>query len=523
MDKEGFVVTPLDEHNAALLNKVHPLKPKDPVAAPLYNLVVLGAGAGGLVSAAQAAKRGAKVALVEMHLLGGDCLNIGCVPSKALLSCAKVAHQTTKKYAAKYGVDAKQDSVVDFGAVMTRMRQIRAEIASNDSYKRFRDTLGVDVFIGRGEFTSANTLRVNGQTLKFCKAVVATGARAFVPPIPGLKTVGYHTNNTLFNLTTLPKRFGVIGAGPIGVEMAQAFQRFGSQVSVFEAFPQPLGREDPDAAKILLDALEGEGIKFFTNVNFTDIRHVDEGGRTCIQLSYQIGKDKSSALHVAVVDELLVSTGRRANVQGIGLEKAKVDFSRFGVQVNDYLQTSNPNIYSVGDVCLVEKFTHMAGESAQYVVRNALLGEKNKYSSVAIPWVTYTDPEVAHVGKYERDCKDGCDTFTLPLQHFDRCITDGKRQGFVRIHTAKGSDKILGATIVGSTAGELISFYTLAIQNNIGAKAVSAIIAPYPTVSEVMKYTANQWNIKGWGGWEGLKATHTPTMQTMLKDSSAAL
>jgi len=506
-------MAPLDVHNQALLDKVHPFKHVNPKPAPMYNLVVVGAGAGGLVTAAQAAKRGAKVALIEKELLGGDCLNIGCVPSKALLACAKHAHMATHSHCKSYGINIKggdASTSVDFSHVMTRMRKLRAEIASNDSVKRFQG-LGVDVFIGCGKFVGPHKVTVNSKIELNCKkACIATGASAFVPPIPGLADVPYRTNQTIFNLTSLPKVRVGVGAGPIGCEMAQAFRRFGSEVHVLEAMPQPLAREDPDAAALLLAALKADGIRFQSGIKFDAIEKTD-GGRICCRFTNDGGS------HSIACDELLVATGRRANVNGVGLEAAGVKFTRHGVTIDDCLATSNPDIFAVGDVCLREKFTHMAGETGLMVCQNALFGGKETFSSRTIPWVTYTQPEIAHVGCYERDLEGSkFHTFTLKSDHFDRCITDGCGPGFVRIHTRRDTDEILGATIVGDQAGEMISLFTLAMHAKIGAKKVSQMIAPYPTQSETSKYTCNQYNIRSWGGWDGLKKTHTPAMKAAL-------
>lgn len=511
-------IAPLDTHNASLLDKTHPKDYVNPTPASLYNLVVIGAGAGGLVSAAQAAKRGAKVALIEMELMGGDCLNIGCVPSKALLACAKRAKFASKAYAAGYGVHVDGTSV-DFTKIMSRMREIRAEIASNDSVQRFKG-LGVDVFIGRGSFTGPNEVTVTSRggkaVLSFKKAVVATGGRAFVPPIKGIEDVPYVTNKTLFNLTTLPRSMAIIGGGPIGCEMAQAFARFGTKVVVLERGPQVLSREDPDAARILIDALREDGVAFESNTAISSVAR--DGAHTVVCFDQKNEKTGSSTSRQLKCEVLLVASGRVPNVDGVGLDKVKVEYSRHGVKVDEYLRTTNPNVYAVGDVCLRHKFTHMAGETGVMVCKNALFDGKENYMDRVIPWVTYTQPEVAHVGKYERDLEDGTYlTFTLPFHHNDRCIAEGERTGFVRIHTRRDTDEILGATIVSDEAGEMISTFTLAMHAKIGAKKVAEIIAPYPTRSEIMKYTCNQFNIRSWGGWEGLKKSHAPIAAKALE------
>ena len=408
-EKEAFEaghLAPLDSHNAELLNKTHPYKYVNPEPKDLYNLVVIGAGAGGLVTAAQAAKRGAKVALIEKELMGGDCLNIGCVPSKALLACAKRA--AAARHSSKYGVNIKggDSSIsVDFPCIMKRMRELRAGIATNDSVQRFTK-LGVDVFIGTGEFSEEKkTILVNGKTkLRYVNACIATGGRAYVPNIEGIDKVPYVTNKTLFNLSEVPRRLAIIGGGPIGCEMAQAFARFGSKVVVFEKHPQPLRREDPDAAKILIEAMEKDGIVFRPNTIFRGVSRVEKKDEITIFHS----DTKTKKEEETKCDILLIATGRAPNVDGIGLERVNVKFDRrHGVEVDDFLRTSNPDIYAVGDVCLAEKFTHMAGETGVMVCKNAVFGGQEKYSDRVIPWVTYTQPEIAHVGKYESDLKSG--------------------------------------------------------------------------------------------------------------------
>ena len=339
---------PLDEANSKLLAQVHPLTHINPQPQAVYNMVVLGAGAGGLVTAAQCAKRGAKVALVECNLLGGDCLNSGCVPSKALISCAKHIKYARQKVSSTFGIRIKGgDSAieVDFAAIMARMRRLRADIAAADSVTRFRDSLGVDVFIGRGKFVGNGQLRVeaNGQdpvTLKFKKACIASGGKPFVPDIEGLAQVPYYTNETIFNLTQLPARIGVIGTGPIGCELAQAFTYFGSKVTVFGRSPQPLRREDPEAAQVLLAQLRKDGVDFVTGVTYDRVSKSGSGQEVTVHYS-----TKERGAETAVVDVLLVAAGRAPNVDGQGFESVGVEFDRHGVKVDDFLQTKNPNMY----------------------------------------------------------------------------------------------------------------------------------------------------------------------------------
>eukprot|EP00753_Platysulcus_tardus_P010728 PLAT300.1.p1 GENE.PLAT300.1~~PLAT300.1.p1 ORF type:complete len:683 (+),score=331.18 PLAT300.1:33-2051(+) len=488
---EELEVSPLDDYNVKLLDAVHPTGWVDPEPKGRYNLVVIGAGAGGLVTSSGAAGVGARVALIEEALLGGDCLNIGCVPSKALLRCARAAHDA--RNGAEFGVHIDGEVRVDFGAVMERMRRLRSSIAPHDSAKRF-SKLGVDVFIGRGKFTGRNTVEVNGKTLTFAKAVIATGAAAAVPPIEGLSDVHFLTNATLFNLTELPPRFGVIGTGAIGCEMAQAFQRFGSDVTVFARGSRILSKEDPEASAIVEDSLRDDGVTFKFGCMYKRISQPDGPGTPIsVLLESKDGEDEE-----IVVDALLIATGRKPNVTGMGLEEAGVEFTEHhGVKVTDMLQTTNKNIFAVGDVCTGYKFTHVADFMARSVIRNALFLRTEKFSKLLIPWATYTEPELAHVGLYPRDLEERgipYRTFTRRFEDVDRTILEGDTAGFVRVYTKGTSDTILGATIVGGHAGDMISELTLAMQTGTGLRRISAVIHPYPTAAEAICQLGGLYN-----------------------------
>jgi pyruvate/2-oxoglutarate dehydrogenase complex dihydrolipoamide dehydrogenase (E3) component len=490
VDLDGIGVAPLDEHNARLLDNVHPKKWQDPEPKPAYNLVVIGAGAGGLVSAAGAAGVGARVALVESHLLGGDCLNVGCVPSKALLRCAKAA--AAVRDAGRFGVNISGDVSVDFGYVMERMRRLRAEISPADSAERYTDQLGVDLFMGRGAFTGRNSIEVNGKTLTFAKAVIATGGTAAVPNIPGLDAVPYLTNGTVFNLTELPKRLGVIGAGPIGLELAQAFQRLGAQVTVFSRSEKIMPKEDPEAALLVKEAMQNDGVHFAFNSSYKRIEGQGDTGPVRV-VCEAAGKEK-----IMEFDALLIATGRKPAVSGLGLDRAGVEYdARKGVTVNDKLQTTNPDIFAVGDVASRYQFTHMADFMARLVVKNALFFGRDKVSDLLVPWATYTDPEVAHVGLYEKDLDDRNIPYSVVTREFkdvDRSIVDGADRGFVKILLAKGKDKILGATIVGDHAGDLISEISVAIQGGMGLSRLAGVIHPYPTTAEAIRQCGDAYN-----------------------------
>jgi pyruvate/2-oxoglutarate dehydrogenase complex dihydrolipoamide dehydrogenase (E3) component len=477
---------PLDEHNKQLQANVHPIDWRNPSPTGRYNLVVIGAGTAGLVTAAGAAGLGAKVALIERGLMGGDCLNVGCVPSKALISAARLA--AAVREASQFGIHA-DPSTVDFAQVMRRMRRLRASISPHDSAQRFRE-LGVDVYFGQGTFTGSNTVEVGGQTLAFKKAIIATGARAAELPISGLKEVGYLTNESLFSLTELPRRLLVIGGGPIGSEMAQAFARFGAQVTQIEMGPHILGREETDAALIVQASMRRDGVHFVLNAK---VIRVEREGSDKVLVVDQQGEEKR-----IVGDEILVGIGRTPNLDGLGLESVGVkSHPQRGIEVNDHLRTTNPNIFAAGDACSQYKFTHAADFLARIVIQNALFMGRSKASALLIPWCTYTSPEIAHVGIFPgQAAQDGIElsSYTQPLAGVDRAILDSETEGFVRVHCAKGSDKILGATIVASHAGDMIGEIVMAMKHRIGLKKIASVIHPYPTRAEAIRKLGDQYN-----------------------------
>ncbi len=478
---------PRDEHNQALERNVHPRGWGNPTPAGRYNLVVIGAGTAGLVTAAGAAGLGAKVALIERELMGGDCLNVGCVPSKSLISAARVARSA--KNAGEFGVNVPAGLTVDFPQVMERMRRLRASISPNDSAERFQ-TLGVDVFLGQGEFLSSDTIQVGGQKLQFKKAVIATGARAAAPPIPGLDQIEYLTNETVFSLTELPRRLGILGAGPVGCEMAQAFANLGSEVILVKTEHGILPREDPDAANIVEASLKRDGVRILSGGR--NVRVSPAGDQI------RIAVHSPETQYEALVDQLLVAVGRAPNVENLGLEAAGVRYdSKIGVHVNDRLQTSNSRIFAAGDVCSQYKFTHAADFMARIVIGNALFFGRSKLSALTIPWCTYTSPELAHVGLTEAEAENrgiAIDTYTQQLAEVDRAILEGETEGFVRIHTAQGKDKILGATIVAANAGDMIGEVSLAMTHGLGLKKIAAAIHPYPTQAEAIRKIGDQYN-----------------------------
>jgi len=485
---EPIEIRPADVHNRELVANVHPADWPNPAPRNPYNLVVIGAGSAGLISAAVAAGLGARVALVERYLMGGDCLNLGCVPSKSLIRAARMIAEARRAQAC--GLIAPAPIEVDFGAVMERVRRIRAQISREDSARRYRDELDVDVFLGNARFSGPNSVEVDAARLAFKKAIVATGSRAAIPAIEGLEAAGYLTHETVFELTELPRRLGVIGAGPIGAELAQAFRRLGSEVAIFESAAQILPREDADAARIVQEQFEREGIASWLGCTLRRVEPLASAKR--IQLSGADGVPAS-----VDVDAILVAAGRIPNVEAANLEAAGVGFDpRRGVHVNDYLQTRNRDIYAVGDVAMDWKFTHAADAAAKLAVQNALFLRTRKLGSLVMPWCTYTDPEVAHVGLYERQATDrgiAVTTFQVPLREVNRAVTDGEDAGFVKVHVRKGSDRILGATIVASHAGEMVSEVGLAMTNGLGLGAISATIHPYPTQAEALKRAATAY------------------------------
>jgi len=482
------LILPQDDHNQRLVNNVHPIAWRNPEPALCYNLVVIGAGTAGLVAAAGAAGLGAKVALIERHLMGGDCLNVGCVPSKGLIRASRAAHEV--KTAGEFGITCGAGAAIDFGRAMERMRRIRAGISSHDSFERFSKELGIDVFLGSGAFIGPDRIEVDGLRLRFKKAAICAGARAAAPPIPGIEETGYLTNENVFWLTELPKRLLVIGGGPIGCELSQAFARMGSEVTILETANHLLMREDADAAEIVQQAMLRDGVKLALNAKI--LKTEKRGADKIITI------EQNGTLLELVGDEILVGVGRAPNVNGLGLEAAGIAFDpRSGVMVNDMLQTSNPRVYAAGDICFPYKFTHTADALARIVIANALFKGRQKTSSLVVPWCTYTDPEVAHVGMYEKDARDkGIDvtTLTMPLGDIDRALLDGETEGFARVHLKKGSDKILGATVVARHAGEMINELSLAITAGLGLSAIGKTIHPYPTQAEAIKRLADVYN-----------------------------
>ena len=478
---------------------------RNPRPARKYNLVILGGGPAGVLTARAAAALGAKVVLIERNLLGGTCLNTGCIPSKTIIRTSRL--YADMRNAEALGAHAPKAITVDFAAAMARMRRIRARLSrevSADSLK----AAGIDVYFGAARFVGPSTVAVAGETLRFKKALVATGARPLIPSIPGLIEAGYLTHETVFDLTECPRRLLVVGGGPLGCELAQAFCRFGSQVTIVQKEPMFLSQEERDAAQILSEALARDGIDVRLNTEALRVRK--QGNEKLVDL---VSDDYSNTV---AVDQILVASGRAPNVEGMGLENAGVHYDLdAGVRINDFLQTTNSKIYAAGDVCLEHKFMHIEDASARIVVRNALFWGRERVSALTIPWCTYTDPEIAHVGMYVREAiRRGIPvkTFTVPMHDVDRAVADGEEEGFVKIHVKEGTDKIIGATVVARHAGEIINNVSLAICSRIGLSGLVRVIYPYPTQAAAIKMASDsynmtrltsmrRWILKSWLAW----------------------
>ncbi len=458
------------------------------------NLIVIGAGAGGLVSSYIAAAVKAKVTLVEPHKMGGDCLNYGCVPSKALIKSAKLAHEM--QHGAQYGLS---DTVPTFSfkAVMQRVQAVVAAIAPHDSVARYTG-LGVEVLQGYAKITNPWTVEItlNGgrtQTLTTRAIVIATGARPFVPDLPGLEDVGFVTSDTLWDafaqLDAVPKRLVVLGGGPIGCELAQSFQRLGAQVTQVEMGPRIMAREDEEVSALAQTALQADGVQVLTH---HQALRCEQAGDTKVLVVTHQGAERRIEF-----DALLCAVGRVARLTGYGLEELGIEAQRT-VPTNEYLQTLFPNIYAVGDVAGPYQLTHVAAHQAWYAAVNALFGDFKRFKAdySVIPWATFIDPEVARVGLNEQEAKEKNIAFEVTkygLDDLDRAIADSEAHGFVKVLTVPGKDKILGVTIVGTHAGDLLAEYVLAMKHGLGLNKILGTIHTYPTLAEANKYAAGEW------------------------------
>ena len=450
------------------------------------NLIVIGAGSAGLVSAYIAAAVKAKVTLIEKHRMGGDCLNTGCVPSKAILRSAKLLDHARRSR--EFGI-AELTPKFAFGDVMKRVHEVIAAIEPHDSVERYTE-LGVDCVQGEARLVDPWTVEVNGQRITAPSIIIATGARPFVPPIPGLEDTGYLTSDTVWELTECPKRLVVLGGGPIGSELTQAFARLGAQVTQVEMMDRLVGKEDPEVSELLAKRLREEGVDVRLKTRATAVEVV--GGEKQLVCEGPDGSEQRIPF-----DEILVAVGRAARLDGFGLKELGIAHGRT-VQVNEYLQATFPNIYACGDVAGPYQFTHTASHMAWYCAVNALFGrfKKFKVDYSVVPWATFTEPEIATVGLNELAAKEqGVDyeVTTYGIDDLDRAIADGEAHGFVKVLTVPGKDKILGVTIVGEHAGDLLAEYVLAMKHGLGLNKILGTIHIYPTLAEANKFVAGNW------------------------------
>ncbi|MBA6419332.1 FAD-dependent oxidoreductase [Pseudomonas sp. 5Ae-yellow] len=453
------------------------------------NLVVIGAGSGGLVSAYIAAAVKAEVSLIEKHAMGGDCLNTGCVPSKALIRSARLAAEV--KRAATLGY-TNASATVDFARVMDRVQRVITEIEPHDSPDRYRD-LGVDVIQGAARITSPWSVEVDGRTLTTRNIIIAAGGRPVMPPIPGLDTVPAYTSDTLWGLREQPKRLLVLGGGPIGCELAQAFQRLGSQVIQIEQGERLLANEDSDASELVSLAMRSEGVDLRLGHKAERFEQTDQGA---VMHARQLDTDELVSISF---DAVLVAVGRKANTQGYGVEELGLKLRDNGtLETNEYLATRFPNIFAVGDVTGPYQFTHAAAHQAWFAAVNALFGsfKRFKVDYRVLPHVTFTEPEVARVGLSEAEAEEqeiAVEVTRYGIEDLDRAIADEAAEGYVKVLTTPGKDRILGVTIVGAHAGELIAEYVLAMKQNLGLNKVLGTVHSYPTFAEANKYAAGEW------------------------------
>lgn len=476
---------PVDRNDADLIRGAHPPHWKNPEPDGRYNLVVIGAGPAGLTAARDAASLGAKVALIERGLIGGACVNVGGVSSKTIIRTARL--YADMRDAESFGGHPPKPIRVDFERAMMRMRQIRQRISRAESAADLVGH-GIDLYFGEARFGGPDTVLVDGKTLHFTKALVATGAHASGPEIPGLAEAGYLDNSTMFNLTSCPPRLLVIGGGPLGCETAQAFCLLGAKVILAQSDPMFLPGEERDAAQILSDALAREGVEVRLNTEVVAVR--TEKGKKLADLV------RDGDTTTISVDEIITGVGRSPNVAGLGLEEAGITYDASGIKVDDHLRTTNPHIYAAGDVCLDYKFTHTAVATARIVVRNALFRGRERLSDLVIPWCTYTDPEIAHVGLYPIEARQNgipVKTYTVLMHDVARAVMDGEEEGFVKIHVREGSDRILGATVVASHAGEMINAVTLAMRSGMGLHALADVIHPFPTQAQGIKMAGDAY------------------------------
>ena len=470
---------PTDPTDHQLIDLTRPPEWCNPASGQQYDLVVIGGGPAGLVSAVIAAGLGAKTALIEKYRLGGDCLQTGCVPSKALLASAKAIHLKQQ--------DNGTPSTIDFPQIMQRMREARLHLAHHDSAERLQQ-LGIDVFFGPAQFENRRTIRVDESHISFRRCILATGSRPAMPEISGLDQTSYLTNETLFSLAERPSRLTIVGAGPIGVEMAQAFRRFGSQVTLIDQASKLLPREEPEASQLLQEQFKREGIQLHLGNQVAEVKQQEQGHLVQLQSSSQTDAIRG--------DQLLIATGRQPNLAGLNLEAGGIQYSPRGVTVDARLRTSNRRVFAAGDVTGNQQFTHAADAMARLCVRNAFFFGRQRWPQHPVPHATYTDPEIAQIGLTTAEAdRQGIrlDTYRESLSEVDRSVLEGHPQGLVIVHCKAGRGQVAGATVVGPQAGDLINSFSLLMSQDLSLSALSNTIHCYPTQSQVLQRMGDQF------------------------------
>lgn len=470
------------DERAALIRRVRPQNWSNPRPRQIYDLVVVGAGPAGIEAAQYARRLGLAVALVESNQLGGNSLNVGSIPSKTLINSARLCAQI--RDAAEFAVSSPAELKLDFAALKARMMRVRARLAEYHAVDRLLHD-GVEIFFGEAQFSGPATVMLDTVSLRFRKAIIATGARPHDPTFPGLAETGYRTSTNIFDMPELPQRLVVIGGGPLGCELAQAFCRLGSRVTIIQNDPKFLPREERDAAELLSRSMARDGVSIMLNTTVTGAHA--EGGTKFVE-----GQNYDEKIRVPA-DEILLSIGRLPNVENLGLKNAGVHCGDDGLKIDDFLQTTNANIYGAGDVCMSHKFTNVAWVTARMAVRNAFEGNPVRHGEMMIPWCTYCEPEIAHVGMQVWDAREKSipvKTYTVMMQDVDRAVTDGQDDGFVKIHIRDGTDRILGATIVATRASELINEVAVVMRAGVGMRDLARVIHTYPAQSEAIRLAA---------------------------------